>query len=100
MHPVQKHLMDTNFADLAGTQIEGTVAISDELVNLGLMEALAKLKAAAGPATTEAAATAEATKVAAPDVDPKALLAQLNIERLQYRTEQGKTMLDVKLNFG
>ena len=40
MHPVQKHLFDTNFKDLDGTRIEGTIALSDELINLGIMDFL------------------------------------------------------------
>ncbi len=103
MHPVQKHLMDTDFRDLAGTRIEGTIALSDELINLGLMEVLAQLKTMGAASTitapTEAAAT-RATVEAEPSVDPKALLKNLQIDQLEYRTEAGKTVLEIKAGFG
>ena len=102
MHPVEKHLKETAFAGVEGTRIEGTIALSDELINLGIVEALAKLKAAGAdttqPVTTEAAGTKSAGESV--DFDPKAMLQKLDIERLQYRTEQGKTMVDFKAGFG
>ena len=101
MHPVQQHLMDTDFAGLNGTEIEGTVALSDELINLGIMEVLAKLKSAGQPkpvkATTEAAGTRKAGE---PEMDPQQLLQKLRVDEFTYRTEQGKTMLDFKAGFG
>ena len=102
MHPVEKHLKETAFAGVEGTKIEGTIALSDELINLGIMEALAKFKAAGAeqpkPATTEAAGTQATAEAAA--FDPKAVLQKLDIERLNYRTEAGKTMVDFKAGFG
>ncbi|MFK8162910.1 MAG: hypothetical protein AB8H12_10655 [Lewinella sp.] len=95
MHPVQKHLFDTNFKDLEGTKIEGTIALSDELINLGIMDFLNGLKSGATPRAATAPSPAPA---AAPD--PKALLALLDIETLKFRTENGKAMLDVKASLG
>ncbi|NJC25371.1 hypothetical protein [Neolewinella antarctica] len=104
MHPVQKHLMDTEFSGLEGTRFEGTIALSDELINLGILEALAKLKSAGQPNTTETTAPKVAvqgpSESSEPSVDPKALLQKLNVDKLRYRTEDGKTMVDIKLNFG
>lgn len=95
MHPVQKHLFDTKFKDLAGTRIEGTIALSDELINLGIMDFLAGLKSSApSPATEGSPAPAPA---AAPEKmpDPKELLALLDVEKLAFRSEAGRIFVDV-----
>lgn len=93
MHPVQKHLFDTDFKDLAGTRLEGTIALSDELINLGIMDFLGSLQS---DAAQPASAKPSAAPAAAPD--PKALLALLNIETLKFRTENGRAVLDVKVS--
>ncbi|MEO0732046.1 MAG: hypothetical protein AAFZ52_04380 [Bacteroidota bacterium] len=91
MHPVQKYLFATNFRDLAGAKLEGTLALSDEIVNLGLGELLLALK------TTSATPGADAThKTSSPSPDPKALAGLLEVEELQYRTEKGRTLVDIK----
>lgn len=95
MHPVQKHLFDTNFKDLAGTRIEGTIALSDELINQGIMDFLNSLK---GEPAAPASKSTSPAPAAAPD--PKALLALLDIETLKFRSENGKAMLDVKVGLG
>ncbi|MFT5999590.1 MAG: hypothetical protein ACI81P_002048 [Neolewinella sp.] len=94
MHPVQKYLFDTNFKDLKGTRIEGTIALSEELINLGIMDFINSLKTAV-PAP--AAIGSSSAPAAAPD--PKALLAKLDIETLQVRAEKGKFLLEVKVGF-
>jgi len=95
MHPVQKHLFDTNFKDLAGTRIEGTIALSDELINLGIMDFLTGLKNGAASPAPEAPSPAPA---AAPSAlpDPKQMLAMLNVETLKFRSEAGRIVVDVK----
>jgi hypothetical protein len=94
MHPVQKHLFDTNFKDLEGTRIEGTIALSDELINLGIMDFINDLKApSAGPASENV------TNAPAAAPDPKALLAKLDIETLKIRAREGKILLEVKAGF-
>lgn len=96
MHPVQKHLFDTNFKDLAGSKIEGTIAISDELINMGIMDFINGLKSGAESDASKEPSTVPA---AAPDSpNPKALLALLDIETLKFRTGEGKAMLDVKVS--
>ncbi|OAV46161.1 hypothetical protein [Lewinella sp. 4G2] len=104
MHPVQKHLMETEFSGLEGTAIEGTIALSDELINLGIMEALAKLKAAGqettAKGTTEAAGTQAAAQAEDAEIDPKIFLKKLNVDKLHYRTENGRMLVDIKANFG
>lgn len=94
MHPVQKHLFATNFKDLAGTRIEGTIALSDELINLGIMDFLSGLQSGAVASAPKVASPAPA---AAPDEmpDPKALLALLDIEKLKFRSEDGRILVDV-----
>ncbi len=98
MHPVIQHLLDTEFADLRGSRVEGQIALTDELVNLGLHDLVAKLtQPAVASATTPAPASAPATKPAAPALpDPKLLLQQVKIEHLRYRTEAGRTILEIK----
>lgn len=93
MHPVQKHLFDTNFKDLAGTQVEGTIAVSEELINLGILDFINGLKAPTPPAGAE---TSPATSVASSAPDPKAMLQLLNVEKLNVRMEKGKLLIDVK----
>lgn len=94
MHPIQKHLFDTNFKDLEGTRIEGTIVLSDELINLGIMDFISSLKSDASAPASISSASAPA---AAPD--PKAILAKLDIEKLQVKAEKGKILLEVKAGF-
>lgn len=96
MHPVQKHLFDTDFKDLAGSKLEGTIAVSDELINMGIMDFLNGLKPGAGPDAAEKPSPAPAAAPATPD--PKKILALLNVETLAFRTGEGKAMLDVKVS--
>ena len=95
MHPVQKHLFDTNFKDLAGSSIEGTIALSDELINMGIMDFLNGLKAGAESEPSGGPNTAPAAAPAPPD--PKALLALLDVETLKFRSADGRAMLDLKV---
>ncbi|MBC6996749.1 hypothetical protein QWY85_04310 [Neolewinella lacunae] len=91
MHPLQKHLQDTQFKDLAGSHLAGTIALSDELINLGIGEFLASLR-------TPPAAAADPGKAARADgLNPAALLANLEVDQLRWRTEHGRSLLDVKL---
>lgn len=96
MHPVLKHLIDNDFRDLAGSRVDGQIALSDDLINLGLHELIAQLTAPAAPPQTAGAATAASpapTGTATPD--PKALLRKLDVEKVHYRTEVGRTVLEI-----
>ncbi|WP_273444552.1 hypothetical protein [Neolewinella agarilytica] len=93
MHPVQKHLFDTNFRDLTGTKLEGTIALSDELINLGILDFLQQLQKTDTDAP-EPQSSAPATSSSMPK--PEELLKMLTIEEVKYRTEAGKTLLDIK----
>ena len=102
MHPVLRHLLDTDFADLAGSRIDGRIAITDELVNKGLHEAIATLTSPASAAKTTAPASPPPAATPTPYAekatempDPKALLRKLDVEKLQYRTEAGRTVLEI-----
>ena len=102
MHPILQHLMDTDFRDLAGTRFEGQVALSDEVINLGLGEIVAKLTAATPPADAAPAAP-PASPSAAVDgglPDPQLLLKKLKVDHLRYRTEAGRTIVEVKAGLG
>ncbi len=90
MHPLQKHLQDTQFKDLAGSHLEGTIALSDELINLGIGEFLASLRSPAPVGDLS-----KTSSPAGPDVT--ALLAKLQVDQLRWRTEQGRSMLDVNV---
>jgi hypothetical protein len=94
MHPVQKHLFDTNFKDLAGSHLEGTIALSDELINLGIMDFLSGLKSSADTTASKKLSKAPA---AAPTAmpDPKQLLAILDVETLKFRSAEGRIFVDV-----
>ncbi len=93
MHPVQKHLFDTNFKDLAGSKIEGTIAISDELINMGIMDFLNGLKS--GAENDAPSKPSPAPAAAPPALDTKAILALLEVETLKFRTSEGQAMLEV-----
>ena len=95
MHPVLKHLVETNFNDLNGSRVEGTIAVSDDLVNLGLHELIAQILAPASPPKEAPAPYDTATEAAEPAPDPKVLLRKLDIEKLHYRTESGRTVLEI-----
>lgn len=92
MHPVQKHLFDTNFKDLAGTRVEGTLAVSEELINLGIMDFLDALQAP--PAPTPPTGAPVGAAASAPD--PQAMLKLLKVEKLAVRMEKGRLLVDVK----
>ncbi len=95
MHPVLKHLLATDFADLAGSRVEGTFAVSDEMVNLGLHELMAQLKAPASPLKAAPAPYDSSVADPEPAPDPRALLGKLDVEKLNYRTEMGRTVLEI-----
>ncbi len=93
MHPVQKHLFDTNFRDLSGTKLEGTIALSDELINLGILDFLQQLQK---PDTDTPKAKSEAPAASSAMPNPADLLKMVTIEEVKYRTEAGRTMVDIK----
>lgn len=93
MHPIQQHLFETNFRGLSGTRIEGTLALSEELINLGILDLLQGLRATSPPPTADVP-SAKATAPAGPD--PQALLQILQVDTLQIRAEKGKVLVDVK----
>ena len=102
MHPVLEHLIKTNFSDLNGSRVDGRIAVSDDLVNLGLHELVATLtKPAPSGMPAKPAQKAEpapyenAPADPAPTPDPRALLGKLDVEKLQYRTESGRTILEI-----
>jgi hypothetical protein len=99
MHPILKHLIDTNFSDLTGSRLEGQIALTDDIINLGIHELLNQLTQPSvpenhAPAAPPTSSTRGATKAAMPD--PKLLLQKVKVDHLKYRTEQGKTVLEIK----
>ena len=98
MHPVQQHLFDTDFAGLSGSQVSGTLVLSEELINLGLTDFIDQLRA--DPAPTPAPAGTTSAPASAPQAtpDPKALLAKLNIKQLKVRAQDGKFLLDLDVS--
>lgn len=85
-----QRLLNNNLADLAGTRIEGTIVLSDELMNEVIKTGLAGMSAPPAEAATKAVATDT------PAINPRDLLAALKIEKLNYRTENGKTIIEIK----
>ncbi|WP_420461208.1 hypothetical protein [Neolewinella sp.] len=94
MHPVLQHLIDTDFSDLQGSSVEGQFVVTDELVNLGLHELVSQLTKPASATSTAPAAPPASQTTELPD--PKLLLRKVKIEHLQYRTEAGRTVLEIK----
>ena len=93
MHPVEQHLFATNFKDLAGTRIQGTVALSDELINLGILDLLQGLKGE--PSSTSTAESKKADSVDAARPDPQAMLGLLDIDQLTVKAKEGRIFLEV-----
>ncbi len=94
MHPVLQHLIDTDFSDLQGSSVEGQFAVTDELVNLGLHELVSQLTKPASSTSTAPAAPAGDKTTVLPDT--KLLLRKVKFEQLRYRTEAGRTVLEIK----
>lgn len=94
MHPIKKHLFDTNFQDLTGSKIEGTLALSEELVNLGVMDLLQGLQGQ--PQDTEPEIPSIRKKPTAPPPDPKEILKLVNFEQLKIRMKKGEILVDIK----
>ena len=100
MNPVLQHLINTNFSDLRGSKIDGQLALSDELVNLGIHDFLAQLKSPPSqPAPAPKSASGSAPDGRASDEaglpDPKEMLQHVTIDTLRYRTEAGRTVLEI-----
>lgn len=87
-----QRLLNNNLADLAGTRIEGQIVLSDELMNeviqMGLTQMTATPVVPINPPSGE--------KTPEVEINPRDLLTALNIEKLNYRTENGKTIIEVK----
>ena len=96
MHPVLQHLIATDFADLRGSYVEGQFAITDELVNLGLHELVSQLTSPSVKSEAPAAPPAKIPAATQELPNPKLLLQKVNVEHLRYRTETGRTVLEVK----
>ncbi len=94
MNPILEHLVKTDFRDLAGSSLEGQLAMSDELINLGLTDLLRSLTNPAPAAAPAAGSKKTEAATAAPD--PKVLLQKATIHHLKYRTEAGRTILEIK----
>lgn len=94
MHPIQKHLFETNFQDLAGSRIEGTIVVSEALINLGVMDFLNNLQQA--PATAPEVTPEKTGSAPSNPPDPKALLSAVKVEQLNIRMEKGKLLIDLK----
>lgn len=93
MHPVEQHLFATNFKDLAGSRIQGTVALSDELINLGILDLLQGLKSGGGANSTMEDKETSTEETARPD--PQAMLGLLDIDQLTVKAKEGRIFLEV-----
>lgn len=100
MEDIIRLILDRQLRDFQGTEIKGQIAIGDELVN----ELLAQLLAAAATPAPPAAEKKKTGKKAAPDqtatpapLDPRQLLSWITVRQLEYRTEAGRTVLDLDI---
>ncbi len=91
MHPIQRILFDTNFKGISGARIEGTLALSEALINLGVLDALQRLQQ---PKASEDVLVADKAAPAAPD--PGVLLKAVQVDTLKIRTDKGKIHIDLK----
>jgi hypothetical protein len=98
MHPVLKHLIDTDFADLDGSKLEGQIVLTDELINAGITNVLVQLMRSPSPADTAPASPPKSSAAVedSPDIDVSGLLQKVTLSHIRYRTEAGKTILELK----
>jgi hypothetical protein len=97
MEDLIQDILDRQLQDFAGAEVRGRVAIADGVVN-EVLQTVTRT-AAAAPATAARAGAPEQAAAAGPDIDPQQLLRWLQVNRLAYRTEAGRTILelDVKI---
>lgn len=92
MTDIINNIISNQLRDFAGTRVAGTIVLSDELINEVLTVGRKSLAAQA----EDVAEPAPETTSALPELDFAELLGFLELEQLRYRTEVGKTILELK----
>ncbi len=93
MEDLIKDILDRQLQDFAGAEVRGRLAIADGVVNEVLQAFIRSATATTG--TAEPTAVPDPTAPAGPAIDPQQLLRWLQIDRLAYRTEAGRTVLEL-----
>lgn len=91
VHPVLKHLIQTEFRDLEGAAIEGQLCLTDAAINLGLGEAVKNLIPTDGGHKNSGSSVPGSSLP-----DPSVFTKKVRIGRVHYRTETGKTIVEIK----
>lgn len=95
MDPVLRHLTTTDFADLKGSKISGRLALSDDLINLGIKDLLDKL-VPTNQNTNRPTAGVPAAPPKKQLPGPQDLLEKIKVDHLRYRTEKERTILEIE----
>jgi hypothetical protein len=95
VHPVLQHLINSEFRDLEGAVLEGQLCLTDDAVNLGLREVIKDLTSSDTPGER----TGEAVP-SSPLPDPSIFTKKVKVSRLNYRTEKGKTTIELRARLG
>lgn len=94
MSTIGQKIIARKLQDFAGARIAGQLVLSDPLINellhLGLKEAISSPPTTAAVQETPPTASSDA-----PKLDLAFIVQQFNIEQLQYRSEASKTILDI-----
>ncbi|MTB52590.1 hypothetical protein [Lewinella sp. W8] len=93
VHPVLQYLIQSEFRDLEGAKIEGQLCLTDEAVNLGLGDVVSGLKAGG---VSGGDADQGGSGSASPLPDPGVFTKKIRVSRLNYRTETGKTIVEIE----
>lgn len=91
MDQLIQQIVDRNFQDFKGARIAGTLVLSDALVN----ELLGAAWEASQATTQQSAETPTSGGVR---LDTQQIIGALNIQKLSYHTEQGKSLLELDAN--
>lgn len=93
MENVTKRLFDHQLRDIAGTRVAGKICVSDPAVNEIIGELIATLTQTGKKAEAQHQISGKGTALP----PPADLLKALSIDRLHYRTEEGKTILEINV---
>ena len=92
MEHILQNILDRKLQDFKSARIKGQLCLSDELVNEVLRLSVKEMTSeVAKPAHSEAEG-----KPQPPDLPT--ILSYLNIEKLNYRTEASKTIIELSAN--
>lgn len=95
MEAIIKGILERELRDFSGTRIAGQLVLSDQLVNEVLHLGIKQVKGM----TSEVAKSAQKTTTDAPSptdgLDIKEIIDRLQINKLEYHTEKGQTVIEL-----